>query len=111
MSKTSTGLEKNVAAGVCYVFGWVSGLIFLLIEKEDQDVRFHALQSIVVFGGLSLLNLALSISLVGIPLIPLVMIIGLVLWILLIIKGFQGEQYKLPFAGDLAEKWLGQIKN
>ena len=78
MSKTSTGLDNNVAAGLCYVFGWLSGLIFLLIEKEDQDVRFHAMQSVIVFGGLTLLNIVLSISLIGIPLIPLLGVIGLV---------------------------------
>ncbi len=110
MSKTSMGLEKNVAAGLCYVFAWVTGLIFFLLEKEDEDVRFHAMQSMVTFGGLSLLNIALSVSLIGIPLIPLVAIIGFVLWILLMIKGFQGEKYKLPYVGDLAEKWASQIK-
>jgi len=110
MKNDTTGLDKNVVTGLCYILGWVSGLVFLLIEKEDQDIRFHAMQSIVVFGSLSLLHLVLSISLIGLPLLPLLMIIGLVLWILLMIKGFQGEKYKLPFAGDLAEKWLRQIK-
>lgn len=110
MSKTSTGLEKNVASGLCYVLGWISGLIFFLIEKEDQDVRFHAMQSIVVFGGLTVLNIVLSISLIGLPLIPLIGVVGFVLWIFLMIKGFQGEKYKLPFAGDIAEKWASQIK-
>lgn len=110
MSKTSTGLEQNVAAGLCYVFGWLSGLIFILVEKEDQDVRFHAMQSIIIFGGINLIHIALSISLIGIPLIPLVGLIGVVLWIFLMVKGFQGEKYKLPMVGDLAEKWLSQGK-
>ena len=105
MSKTSTGLEKNIAAGLCYILGWLTGLIFFLIEKEDKDIRFHAMQSIIVFVGLNILQVVLTISIVGIPLIPVVGIVGLVLWILLMIKGFQGEKYKLPFAGDLAEKW------
>ena len=110
MSKTSTGLEKNVAAGLCYALGWVSGLIFLLIEKEDEDIRFHAMQSIVVFGGLNILQIALTISLIGIPLLAIIAIVGFVLWILLVIKGFQGEKYKVPFAGDIAEKWASQVK-
>ncbi len=110
MSKTSTGLEKHVASGLCYVFGWLSGLVFLLVEKENKEVRFHAMQSIIVFGGFNVLNIALSISLVGIPLIPILGVVALVLWVLLMVKGFQGEQYKLPIAGDLAEKWIGQIK-
>jgi len=110
MTNNTTGLDKNIAAGLCYVFGWVTGLIFLLIEKEDQDVRFHAMQSIIVFGGISLLHIIFSVSLIGLPLIPLLFIIGVVLWLLLMIKGFQGEKYKLPYVGDLAEKWLMQVK-
>lgn len=110
MTEKTTGLNKNVAATLCYVFGWISGLIFLLIEKQDQEVRFHAVQSIIVFGALHLLSIILDASLIGIPLIPLIYLASLVLWILLIIKAYQGEQYKLPFAGDLAEKWLPQIK-
>lgn len=110
MSNSSTGLDKNVAAGLCYVFGWVSGLIFFLLEKEDQDIRFHAMQSIIVFGGLSLLNVVLSISVIGIPLMPLLFLVGVVVWILLMIKGFQGTKYKLPVVGDMAEKWASQIK-
>ncbi|MBL4801343.1 MAG: DUF4870 domain-containing protein [Emcibacter sp.] len=109
MSKTSTGLEKNVAAGLCYVFGWISGLIFLLIEKEDEDIRFHAMQSIVVFAGLNLLQIMLTISLIGIPLLTIIGLVGFILWILLVIKGFQGEKYKLPIAGDIAEKWASKI--
>ncbi|PHZ85700.1 DUF4870 domain-containing protein [Paremcibacter congregatus] len=110
MKNTSTGLDKNVASGLCYVLCWISGLVFFLLEKEDQDVRFHAMQSIIVFGGLNILNILLSISLIGLPLVPLVMIVWVVLWVLLIIKGFQGEHYKLPYVGDLAEKWAAQIK-
>lgn len=110
MSTSSTGLDKNVASGLCYVFGWLTGVIFLFIEKEDQDIRFHAIQSIVVFGAINILHIVLSISLIGIPLIPLLMLAGVVLWILLMIKGFRGEKYKLPYAGELAEKWAGQVK-
>ncbi len=110
MNKTSMGIDKNVASGLCYVLGWLSGLVILLVEKEDKEVRFHAMQSIIVFGGLNALDIVLSISLVGIPLIPLLGLIAIVLWIFLMIKGFQGEQYRLPIVGDLAERWLGQFK-
>ena len=52
MEKTSTGLDENVAGLLCYVLGWVSGLVFILIEQENNFVRFHAMQSIIVFGAL-----------------------------------------------------------
>lgn len=110
MDKTSIGLDKNIALALCYVLGWVSGLVFLFIEKEDKEVRFQAMQSIVVFGSLHAAQLVLSISLIGIPLIQLLVLGGAILWILLIYKGYQGENYRLPFAGDLAEKWLSRVK-
>jgi uncharacterized membrane protein len=106
MVKTSTGLEDNIAGLLCYVAGWVSGLIFLLIETEDKFVRFHAVQSIIVFGALNIIWVPLQF----IP--PLALFIGwligglaFVLWIVLMYKAYQGVMYKLPIAGDLAEKW------
>ena len=115
MEKTSTGLDENVAGLLCYVLGWVSGLVFILLEKENKFVRFHAMQSIVTFGSITIVSIALSI-LGLIPFIGVVFdimnwIIGLlafVLWIVLMVKAVQGTMYKLPWAGNLAEKWTGQ---
>ncbi|MDD5604625.1 MAG: DUF4870 domain-containing protein [Dehalococcoidales bacterium] len=111
MAKTSSGLEENVAGLLCYLFGWIGGLVFLLIEKENAFVRFHAWQSIVVFGAFSIVLIILNI----IPIIGWIIssILGLlvfVLWILLMVKAYQGVRYKLPRAGDLAEKWASSIK-
>ncbi len=102
MAKTSTGLAENVAGLLCYVLGWISGLVFLLIEKDNKFVRFHSRQSIIVFGILSLASIILS----WVPFVGwLIWVLGLVLWIVLMVKAFQGELYKLPWAGNLAEKW------
>ena len=108
--KTSTGIEENVASLLCYLLGWISGLIFLLIEKDNQMVRFHAMQSIVTFGGLNVIYILLMISVIGIPLMPIVGLIGLAAWLILMIKAFQGERYKFPITGDLAEKWVKDVK-
>jgi uncharacterized membrane protein len=67
-------------------------------------VRFHAMQSIVVFGFLSVLMWVLGITIIGIFLMPIVGIIGAILWIVLMVKAYQGELFKLPVAGDIAEK-------
>ena len=117
LGKSSTGMQPNVAGLLCYVLGWITGLIFFLIEKENKFVRFHAAQSLVVFGALTVLQIALGIFsgiLVAIHLYvlvpvftllyPLIGLVGLVLWILLMVKAFQGEMFKLPIAGDIAEK-------
>jgi uncharacterized membrane protein len=105
MAKTSTGLDENVAGLLCYVLGWISGLVFFLIEKENKFVRFHALQSIIVFGVLFLAAFIISwIPFIGGLISGLISVLALVLWIILMIKAYQGEKFKLPWAGDLAEK-------
>ena len=108
MEKTSTGLAANVAGLLCYVLGWISGLVFILIEKESKFVRFHAMQSIIVFGTLTIAGFILGlIPFAGIVLGWLTWLLGLVLWIALMVKAYQGTMYKLPWSGNLAEKWAG----
>ena len=114
MDKTSTGLTENVAGLLCYVLGWVSGLVFVLIEQENKFVRFHAVQSIVTFGGITIVSIALSILGI-IPYLGVVFnivnwiigVLAFVLWIVLMVKAYQGTKYKLPWAGDFAEKRVG----
>ena len=104
-TKTSTGMEQNIAGLLCYLAGWITGLIFFLIEKENKFVRFHAMQSIITFGGLTVLFMVLGfIPILGWMLIPIIALLQLVLWILLMVKAYQGERFKLPVIGDLAEK-------
>ena len=104
MDETSTGLKPNVAALLCYLLGWMTGLLFFLIEK-NKFVKFHALQSIVVFGALSAAQIILTmIPILGWILIPILTIIAIILWIVLMVKAYQGEKFKLPIAGDIAEK-------
>jgi uncharacterized membrane protein len=105
--KTSTGLPKNAASALCYAAGWVSGLIFLLIEKEDKEIRFHAMQSIVVFGGLTIVAM---VPLIGWILSPFVMILGFILWLVCIVKAYQGEKFELPVVGEFAKKTVGKDK-
>jgi uncharacterized membrane protein len=102
--KSSTGLDENIAGLLCYVMGWVTGIIFLVIEKDSKTVKFHAWQSIFVFGGLSVLSIVLSF----IPVIRMlgffIPVIGLIIWVLLIYKTYSGEMFKLPVIGEMAEK-------
>jgi len=108
MEKSSTGLTANVAGLLCYVLGWVSGLVFLLIERESKFVRFHAIQSIYVFGILNIAGIILGwIPFAGWFLSSVIWILWVVLWIILMIKAYQGTRYKLPWSGDLAEKQVG----
>ena len=103
--KTSMGMEQNVEGLLCYVAWWVTGLIFLLLEKDNKFVRFHAIQSIVVFGAITVIAIILSfLGRIGSILGDIVWVLGVILWIVLMVNAYQGQMYKLPVAGDIAEK-------
>ena len=103
--KTVLGVTENLEALLCYVLGWVSGLIFLLVEKDNAYVRFHALQSLVTFGVLHLASIViLIIPFLGVLLSFLIGILCVVLWIILMVKAYKGERFKLPIVGDFAEE-------
>jgi len=108
--KTSLGLEENVVGLLCYLVFWVTGLLFLLLEKESKFVRFHAMQSLVTFLSLMIVVWILSFIAIFVwvlsPLAWLVNILIIILWIVGMIKAYQGEMYKFPVFGDLAESLL-----
>ena len=105
--KTASGLDPNVAAALSYGLGWITGLAFLLTEPRNTFVRFHAMQSTIVFAALSVASLVLQtvIPLVGTLLVVFLVIpASAVLWLVLMFKAYQGERFKLPIAGDMAEQ-------
>ena len=103
--KTSSGFDQNVAAALCYSVGWMSGLLFYVIEPQNRFVRFHAMQAMLVFGPASVaILLCLSIPLLGWILSIFVLYGSAVLWLLLMFKAYQGKLFKLPIAGDMAEQ-------
>ncbi len=104
-SDTTTGLAPNVAGLLCYVGWWISGIVFVVLEKKSTFVRFHAWQSIVTFGVLTVVQIAIAvIPFIGWILSPLVWILSVVLWILLMVQAGSGKMWKLPWVGDWAEK-------
>ena len=108
MEKTSIGLSENVAGLLCYVLGWVSGIVFFLIEPDNKFVRFHAIQSIIVFGILNIASFILGwIPFIGAFFAWIIGVLSFILWIVLMIKAYQGTRYKVPWAGNLAEKRAG----
>jgi len=115
-----TQMDEKVAATLSYALGWITGLIFYLIDKRPY-VRFHAAQSIVVFGGLGILSFALSmffgLSMIaggvavfslGYALYRLVWLGAVILWIILMIKAHKGERFRVPVAADLADSIFGK---
>jgi len=102
--KTSTGFDANVAAALSYLVGFVTGIIFLLLEKENRFVRFHAMQSTMVFIGIVLLDILLQmVPILGALVVIFVVIpLSAILWLVLMFKAYQGEQFKLPLVGQMA---------
>jgi len=105
MEKTSTGLQENVAGLLCYILGWITGIIFLMIEKDNKIVRFHAWQSIFVFGALTILGFIFGwIPVIGSIVTWLIGVVSFILWVVLMYKAYKGVMYKIPWAGNQAEK-------
>jgi len=109
---TTTGIKPNVAGLLCYLAGWVTGIIFLVLEQKNSFVRFHAMQSIVTFGALTLASILLSwIPLAGAFIGAAIGILAFILWIILMIKAYQGELYSLPVAGNITRGVLPAVGN
>ncbi|MCM8786917.1 MAG: DUF4870 domain-containing protein [Candidatus Omnitrophica bacterium] len=105
LGKTSIGMDANLAGLLSYLLGFITGIIFYVLEKENKFVRFHAMQSIVVFGFIFVLYIVLKfIPFIGWILNIFVSLGSLIFWIILMIKAYQGQYFKLPIAGDIAEK-------
>lgn len=102
--------NENLMGAASYLLGFVTGIIFLLVEKESKFVRFHAMQSTILFGGILVVNIALGfIPLLGWLVGLLLSFAAFVLWIVCMWKAFQGEMYHVPYVGDLAEKQLAKM--
>ena len=105
----ATGLKKETAGALSYVLGPITGIVFLVLEK-DSFVRFHAMQSIVTFVGLFILQWAFAFTVILLVFVPLISIVGFALWLILIYKAWQGEKWEVPVLGKIAKQLLGKIK-
>jgi uncharacterized membrane protein len=115
----ATGLSENVAALLSYVLGWLTGIIFLVIDKRPF-VRFHAAQSIVVFGALTILRILLTFFFLGgysfglfwlwSMLSLLLTLAFFVAWILLMVMAYQGKMFEIPIAAGIAKSIAGSTK-
>jgi uncharacterized membrane protein len=115
-----SGMSENVAGFLCYLVGWVTGIIFFLIDKRPF-VRFHAAQSMVVFGGLHIINIVIGIVFgaglmmmggfgafgMGAALYGLISLVAFILWILLMVKAYQHEKFEVPIAAGIAKSFSG----
>ncbi len=101
LGSTSCGLNPNFAGALAYLLGFVTGFLFLFLEKENKFVRFHAIQSIITWVVFFVAYLILRMNTV---LEILLLVAGFVLWVMLIFTAYNGERFRLPIIGEMAEK-------
>jgi uncharacterized membrane protein len=116
---TSTGLDARLSSVLCYAGWWVTGLVFLFAERQHRGVRFHAAQSLLMFGVLSAIMLAsggasavaffvdgASFQLLQVA-GNIVWLGAVALWLVLLLKTWRGDNWRVPFVADLADKIAG----
>jgi len=107
VKKVASGSNQNMMGALTYLLGFVTGIVFLLVEKDNKFVRFHAAQSTVVFGVLFLLGMVPVVGWVmGVVIAP----VSFILWLVLMWKAYQGETFRLPVVSDLADKLESKLK-
>lgn len=106
-SKSGT-LNESLASALCYLLGFVTGIIFILVDKRDR-VRFNAAQSIVIFGGVAVLNVVLNRLAIG-GLSSIIGLTSVVLWVILIYRSYKNNDLKIEFISGLVESITGKKK-
>ncbi len=110
--KTSLGMEENIEALIAYILGWITGIVFFIIEKNSKYVKIHAAQSFIWFFGLMIVDLILGILFRGMPMVGYIFsmivnivfwVVGLGTWIWLMVSVYQGKDPKIPVVRKLAE--------
>jgi uncharacterized membrane protein len=105
--------NKKTYSILAYILGWITGLIFLFVGKDDPDVKWNAANSIVFFGGLSIVIFILGlIPVIGVLSIIL-SLVGFVYWIIFLVMGLQGngERISAPGLGGFLNKYVDQLAN
>jgi uncharacterized membrane protein len=107
--KSCLGIDANLTAVLTYLLGFISGIAFLVLEKDNKFVRFHAMQSTMTFAVLAVIKVVISVLpwIGGLINHFLLWPFAVILWLVLMVKAFQGQYFKLPIIGELAEKQVG----
>jgi uncharacterized membrane protein len=118
---STMNMDQNRAALFSYALGWASGLVFLFMERKNSFVRFSAAQSILFFGGVTIIRILFAI-LSAIPILgpfilapilgflaTIITVIAVIAWIYLMYQAYRGVKVKIPIVGDYAEALLARI--
>lgn len=108
-TKYDTGVVKgNIVGILCYLGGLLSAILLLILEKDNKFVRFHAMQSVITFVAMFVITLIVAlIPIIGLILSPLLWLLGILLFIFLMYKAYQGEIFRIPIIGDFSARQVG----
>ena len=106
--------NRNLVAALSYFLGFITGIVILLVEKDDKFIRFHAMQSTLVFGAIFVIDIILGAVIGAVPILNLinlffnmlVFIVAFIVWIVSMLKAFQGQMFKWPVVGNFAERQI-----
>jgi len=112
MGGSAAGSNKKTYTVLAYLLGWITGLIFLFVGKDDPDVKWNAANSIIIFGGLSIVNLILTLVHLGVV-TWVVTLVGFVYWVIFIVKALQGHGERIPAPGvsSFLDRYVDQLAN
>lgn len=111
---TAAGTNKKTYSILAYILGWITGIIFLFVGKDDPDVKWNAANSVVIFGGLTVINIILGfIPGIRYVLPPIIGLIGFIYWLIFLVKGLQGngERLEAPVIGGFIRQYVDQLAN
>ena len=110
---SAAGSNKKTYSILAYLLGWITGLVFLFVGKDDPDVKWNAANSIVVFGGLQIIIIVIgfipAINLLGV----ILGLVAFVYWVIFLIQGLQGTGQRLqaPLIGGFINQYVDQLAN
>jgi uncharacterized membrane protein len=110
---SAAGSNKKTYTILAYLFGWLTGLIFLFVGKDDPDVKWNAANSVVFFGSLSVVNLILSLIPIVNALVFVVFLIGFGYWLFFMFQALQGAGQRIvaPFVGQYINQYVDRLAN
>jgi uncharacterized membrane protein len=107
---TSMGIEPRLASALCYALFWLSGLVILFVEKQNREVRYHAMQSVLFFGGLMILIWLVGLlPFISILLVPFLYFVWFAAWIGLMVTAYINYPVKIPVVSDYANRYVDRI--
>ncbi|OGD88221.1 hypothetical protein A3I53_04075 [Candidatus Curtissbacteria bacterium RIFCSPLOWO2_02_FULL_40_13b] len=106
--------DRNIVAALSYVLGFITGIVILLVEKDDKFIRFHAMQSTIATGSLFLLNIAVGLILKPLGILDVLAgMLNILFWFLILlviiisfVRTYQGKLFKWPIVGAFSEKQI-----